>query len=145
MAGIVCAIRGGPASKPTIKRAISAAKEHDLLLYFLYIVNLDFLAHTSSSRVHTIERELHNMGEFILLSARASAEVEGVEAEGIIRQGSVGDEIIGACEELQADFVVLGKPVGKEEANAFTHVKFGEFVDRIKNECNTDVIQADPE
>lgn len=140
MSGIVCAIRGGPDSKPTIENAVSAAKERDLPLYFLYIINLDFLAYTTSSRINTIERELHNMGEFILLSAQSIAEAQGVKAEGIIRQGRVSDEIISACQELDADFIVLGQPVGQQEANAFTRDRFGEFVDRIKNECKTDVI-----
>ncbi len=34
MPGIVCAIRGGPASKPTIARSIALAKETDLPLFF---------------------------------------------------------------------------------------------------------------
>ena len=39
MSGIVCAIRGGPDSQPTIRRAISLAKETNLSLYFLYVIN----------------------------------------------------------------------------------------------------------
>ncbi len=65
MPGIVCAIRGGPASKPTIARSIALAKETDLPLFFLYVVNLDFLAYTSSSRIHTITQEMEQMGELL--------------------------------------------------------------------------------
>ena len=43
MSGILCAIRGGPASKATIARAIDLAHETGARLVFLYIVNLDFL------------------------------------------------------------------------------------------------------
>ena len=42
MSGIVCAVRGGPASQPTLQRAITLAKETGLPLFFLYVVNLDF-------------------------------------------------------------------------------------------------------
>lgn len=72
MTGIVCAIRGGPASQPTITHAVSLAQETGLPLYFLYIVNLDFLSHTTSSRVHTITQEMEQMGEFLLLTAHAA-------------------------------------------------------------------------
>ncbi|RMF49572.1 MAG: universal stress protein, partial [Anaerolineae bacterium] len=47
MSAIVCAIRGGPASQPTIRRAIALALETSLPLHFLYVVNLDFLSSTS--------------------------------------------------------------------------------------------------
>jgi len=78
MSGIVCAIRGGPASRPTIDRSIQLATETGLPLYFLYVVNLKFLAHTSSSRTHVISKELNEMGEFILLMAQTEAEKKGI-------------------------------------------------------------------
>ena len=93
MSGIVCAIRGGPDSQPTIAQAISLAKETELPLHFLYVVNLDFLSHTTSSRVHTISMEMHQMGEFILLSAQSLASTLGITTEGAIRHGNVMEEI----------------------------------------------------
>ena len=65
MNGIVCAIRGGPHSQPTINKAISLAWETGLPLFFLYIVNLDFLTHALSTRTHTINQEMELMGEFV--------------------------------------------------------------------------------
>ena len=50
MPGIVCAVRGGPASQPTIEKAIALALETGLPLCFLYVVNLDFLSQTPTSR-----------------------------------------------------------------------------------------------
>ena len=85
MPGIICAVRGGPDSQPTIKKAISLAKEVSLPLYFLYVVNLDFLSHTQSSRVSTISEEMGEMGEFILLIAQQKASKEGITAEGVLR------------------------------------------------------------
>ena len=73
MPGIVCAIRGGPASQPTIQKAIQLAEKTHQTVYFLYVVNLDFLTLTSTSRVHVVEKELHQMGEFILLTAQTQA------------------------------------------------------------------------
>jgi hypothetical protein len=69
--GTVCAVRGGADSRATIDKAIDLSKETGLPLYFLYIVNLDFLYHTSSSRVNTASEQIRQMGEFILLNAQA--------------------------------------------------------------------------
>ncbi|NIW44752.1 MAG: universal stress protein [candidate division Zixibacteria bacterium] len=132
MSGIVCAIRGGPASKPTIIRAITLAQETGQKILFLYIVNLDFLERTASSRTHTITKELQNMGEFILLTAQVQAQQQGVEADGVIREGNVSDEIIQLCQETQADYVILGNPKGEPETNAFTRERLNTFAQHIE-------------
>jgi nucleotide-binding universal stress UspA family protein len=133
MSGIVCAIRGGPDSQPTIERSIQLAMETGLKLYFLYVVNLDFISFTAISRVKTVSKELHQMGEFILLTAQAKAEEAGITAEGNVRHGNVGDEIIGLSKELEANYVVLGVPGGTGEEHVFSTeqmLKFGERIER---------------
>jgi len=128
MAGIVCAVRGGPDSQLTIRRAISLAQETGLPLHFLYVVNLDFLTHTTSSRVRTISEEMRQMGEFILLAAQSKALVEGVTAERVIRQGNVGEEIVNLCRELAADYLVMGWPQIEQEESLFTHERLQAFI-----------------
>lgn len=140
MPGIVCAIRGGPKSKPTIERAISLAKESDLPIYFLYVVNLNFLSRTESSRVRIISDEMEQMGDFILLGAQAKAEKLGVQSDGVVRHGTVGDEIIALSQELKADYVVLGRPRGEQEEDVFTHELIGEFSTRIEHETGAEVV-----
>jgi nucleotide-binding universal stress UspA family protein len=146
MSGIVCAIRGGPHSQPTIDKAISMAVKTGLPLYFLYIVNLDFLAHTLSTRTHTINQEMEQMGEFILLAAQRRAEGQGVTAETIVRHGSVGEEIVKLCREVSADYLVLGRPqLDEEEANVFTNARLKTFVDMVEAESATEVILLEGE
>lgn len=141
MSGIVCAIRGGPASQPTIQKAISLAGETRLPLYFLYVVNLDFLSHTASSRVRTISQELHQMGDFILLTAKDRAQAQGIPAQGLVRHGTVMEEIIGVCREIEADFVILGQPLGQEgEEDIFTHERITNFSERIETESGASVV-----
>ena len=141
MPGIVCAIRGGPASRPTIKKSIELAVETKLPLYFLYVVNLNFLAHTSSTRTHLISKEMKEMGEFILLNAQAEAQSTGIAAEGVVRQGKVRDEIVEFIKEVDANFVVLGKPEKKpEDTNLFTQDRLDEFGLRIESESNAKVV-----
>lgn len=141
MSGIVCAIRGGPHSQPTIDKAIALARETSLPLYFLYIVNLDFLARSTSTRTHTINREMEQMGEFILLAAQSQATDQEVVAEGLVRHGSVREEIIGLCKEFGADYLVLGRPqMEEDEENVFTHARLKLFADLVEGQTGTKVI-----
>lgn len=140
MGGIVCAIRGGPHSQPTITRSIGLARETGQPLYFLYVVNLDFLSHTTSTRVHTISGEMHQMGEFILLMAQDVAARQGVEAEGVIRHGNVGEEIIALCHELEAKYLVLGRPKAEREDTVFTRELLQQFVARTEEQTGATVV-----
>ena len=140
MAGIVCAVRGGPHSQVTIGRAIDLARETDLPLHFLYVVNLDFLTHTSSSRVRTISEEMRQMGEFILLAAQSKAMAEGVAAESLVRQGNVGEEIVHLCRELAADYLVMGLPQIEHEESVFTHERLQAFIKDTEERTGAKVV-----
>jgi nucleotide-binding universal stress UspA family protein len=140
MSGIVCAVRGGPDSRPTIEKAIDLAKESGLALYFLYIVNIDFLDHTIRSRVQTISQQMQQMGEFILLTAQATAKEKGIEAQGIVRHGNVTEEISNLCHELKADYLVIGRPKFHLEDNLFTETLQDEFIERIQGQTGAKVI-----
>jgi nucleotide-binding universal stress UspA family protein len=143
MSGIVCAIRGGPKSKPTIARAIELAQQTDLGLHFLYIVNLDFLTYTESSRVKVIKEEMHEMGDFIILAAREKAEQKGVNALGAVRDGSVAEGIIEFSKEIEADYVVLGSPLGEHEENVFTRERFESFVTMVEEQSGAEVVLSE--
>jgi nucleotide-binding universal stress UspA family protein len=146
MPGIICAIRGGPASQPTIDKGISLASDKNLPLYFLYIVNLEFLSRTASCRTDLISKEMYQMGEFILLMAQTQAENKGVLSEGVIRKGDLGHEIINLSQEINADFVVLGQPRGGEEdQNVFTQDLLSAFGENIERESGVEVIIAEGE
>lgn len=140
MSGILCAIRGGPSSQPTIATSIQLAKETTETIHFLYVVNLDFLTHTSSSKTNHISKEIEEMGEFILLSAQEQAKGEGVEAQGIIRDGKVVDEIISCCEEISPTYVILGRPQEGREDNLLTKERLQAFAERIEEACHAQVI-----
>lgn len=145
MTGIISAIRGGPGSQANIEKAIDLARQRDLPLYFLYVVNLDFMVHTESSRIHTLSKEMREMGEFILLEAQTQAEEKGVHAQGIVRQGKIREEIIKVCHEKEADYVTLGRPHGKEEIDFFTHPALDELGERIEAETQAQVVYVETE
>ncbi|MBN1657267.1 MAG: universal stress protein [Anaerolineae bacterium] len=140
MSGILAAIRGGPASKSTIVRAIELAQTTGLPLYFLYVVNLDFLAHTSSTRVQTISHEMHQMGEFILLSAQAEASSRGIVAHGIVRHGDVGEEIVKLSNEIEADYLILGRPRLQQEESLFTRDLLHQLITQTEEQTGAQII-----
>lgn len=143
MSGIVCPIRGGPASRPTIDRAIALAQESSLPIYFLFVLNLDFLMHTMHTQTGTISRELRELGEFILLTAQTRAEAAGVEAEGIIREGdTVREEIAALSREIDADYVVMGRPREAQDTNVFTHAMLELLSEELEAETGATVIFA---
>lgn len=140
MAGIVCAIRGGPLSKSTIQKSIQLAKESGETIYFLYVVNLDFLTHSSSSRIEHISMEMQEMGEFILLDAQEKAQKQGVVAQGVIRDGIVIEEIIAFCAEIQPKYIVLGRPETERENNLLTRERLEDVISRIKEVTDAEVV-----
>ncbi len=140
MSGIVCAVRGGPDSQPTIGRAIALAQETGQIIYFLYVVNLDFLSHTATSRTHVAATEMHQMGEFILLTAQAQALDKQAAAETVVRHGQVREEIISLSREIDADYVVMGSPRGQEEADVFTQERLNKFARYIEQESQAKVV-----
>jgi len=80
--------------------------------------------------------------EFILLAAQVQAQGQGVEAEGVIREGNVRDEIIQLCQEIQAEYVVLGNPKGEPEDNAFTRERLNRFAQSIELSSGAKAILA---
>lgn len=145
MSGIVCAIRGGPSSQPTIRLAVTTAKQHQIPVYFLYVVNLDFLEHTEHSRTQMIQKEMRAMGEFICLKAQIEAKREGVQADIAVREGNVTKEIIALCNEVEADYVILGRPQGEHATNVFDPERLKKFGQTLETQTGAEVIYSQGE
>ena len=106
-------------------------------------LNLDFLTYTESSRVRHISEEMHEMGEFILLTAQETANSEGISAEVDVRHGDVGEEIVGLAKELEADFIIMGRPLGEQEDDVFSNDRLERFIERIESESGAKVLLDD--
>jgi nucleotide-binding universal stress UspA family protein len=116
------------------------AQETNLPIHFLYIVNLDFLSRTVTSRVSVISEEMCQMGESILSVAQTRATAQGVIAKGIIRQGAIGEQIVRVCHELSADYLVLGRPEPDKEENVFTQDRLAQFIEHLEAQTGAKVI-----
>jgi nucleotide-binding universal stress UspA family protein len=140
MSGIISAIRGGVESQLTIEKAIQLSKETHISLYFLYVVNLDFLIRTETSRTHTLAEEMHEMGEFILLQASAKAQEHNIHPKTMVRRGTVREQLIELCQQLDADYIVMGQPRSKKDTDLFTPDQLTNFGRRLEDETNAKVV-----
>lgn len=140
MSGIICAIRGGPSSQPTVHQAIETARQYNISIYFLYVVNLDFLEHSGQARLQVIKEEMQSMGETICMKAQIEAKRAGVESDIIVREGKVTEEIISASHEVDAQYVILGRPEGEDEKNVFSQERLSNFVELLEKETGAKVI-----
>jgi len=140
MSGIVCAIRGGPASQPTIAQAVTLAQETGLTVHFLYIVNRDLLSSANSAQARAISGQIRQMGESALRTALDLASTQGVTAQGVTRQGNVGDEIASLCRDLGADYLILGQPQAHEERNVFSEALLPQFIEGIEKQTGAKVV-----
>jgi len=145
MPGIICAVRGGPSSQPTIHRAITLAQEVGQPIHFLYVVNLDFLTSTASSRSQVITHELTELGQFILDAACVQAERAGVQAETVVRHGNVVAQIIDVCQELDAQYILLGVPRRGRETNVLEHPELDNLAAQLHETTGAEVILVEPQ
>lgn len=136
----MCAIRGWPDTLATIYKAIHLAKEMYQPLNFLYVIDLEFLLRTLSSRVCTLSGEIRQMGELIFLSVQIKAEAKYVSAEIFIMRGNGTDSIIDLCNDLDANYVVVGQPIGRRMRDIFTHQKIRKLNERLEEDCSAQVV-----
>jgi hypothetical protein len=107
---IVCASRGGEASRAVQMAAIEQAKATGRPLVFLYVVSPDAVADIEPGLEDAITYELTWLGKALLNVAHDRAREEGVDSEKVIRSGNVRKEICAYLTEQQASLLLLGAP-----------------------------------
>ena len=132
MGRILCATRGGEASRRTQEAAIALAKEQGDELIFLYVADSSFLNHTAAPLVIDVEARLVKMGEFQLLVAKERAAAQGISAQTIVRKGKLRAELVGAARELEVDLIVLGHPVDQHEQAVFDEAALQAFATSLQ-------------
>jgi len=107
---ILCATRGGEASTRTQERAIALARERGARLVFVFAVDTSFLDKFVAPHTHAVDEEIEHMAEFLLAMAKERAEQAGVEADFVVREGSLVDVLVSVAQEVKATLIVLGRP-----------------------------------
>ena len=132
MGRILCATRGGEASRRTQDEAIALAKKGDDTLVFLYVIDLSFLNQTAAPLVVDIDSQLEKMGRFQLAMACEAAEAAGVPARSVVRQGRLRVELVAATKETEANLVVLGRPVDQHQQAIFDETALQAFATSLQ-------------
>jgi nucleotide-binding universal stress UspA family protein len=135
---ILCPTRGGEASYPNQDRAIAIARERQADILFLYVSNVRFLDRFASPLLVDIEKELDELGEFMLAMAQERAERAGVKAEAEIRHGVFRQALKEVILERQIALVVMGTATG--ETGMTTRPYLEELADWICTETGAEVI-----
>ncbi len=125
MTTILCPTRGGEKSYPTQDRAIRMAKEREANLVFLYVSDVRFLFKGSGAIVIDLEKELDEMGEFLLTMAQERADTQGVRAQKVVEHGAFREALGKVIQEHDVSAVVLGAP-GDED-----RLTTGEYLEQL--------------
>ena len=114
---ILCATRGGEASRRTQEAVIEMARKEGASILFLYVVDVEFLRLTARGvRPDVVSTEMEHMGEFLLAIAVERAQKAGVLAEAVVLHGPLIEALESAAEEHGADAVAFGRPAGVESS-----------------------------
>lgn len=121
---ILCATRGGDASRKTQDAVIEMAKQHGASIVFLYVVDVEFLRLTARGvRPDVVTTEMEHMGEFLLAIAVERAVEQGVEAEAVVRHGPLREALETAAQEEQADAIAFGRPGGIDSSFSLSNLE----------------------
>jgi nucleotide-binding universal stress UspA family protein len=124
MKKILCATRGGEASRRTQDAVIAMAREAGASILFLYVVDVEFLKLTARGvRPDVVATEMEHMGEFLLAMACERAAVQGVEAEPCVRHGPLVEALESAARDEGADAIAFGRPVGVDSSFSLTDLE----------------------
>ena len=108
---ILCATRGGEASRPTHEAAIVMANEVDADLYFLYVFDQAVLSKFATPIVINVEAQMNHMRRFLERTIKPQALKAGVCTEVLVRVGSLRDQLKIVGKEIGIDVIILGNPL----------------------------------
>ena len=140
MKPIVCATRGGQASRRTQERAIELAKERGAELIFICVVDPTFTGPADEQLEEALSDELKRLGGSLLYIAKSRAQRQGVPAETVVQCGSVWDDIPAFLEEVDAEALVIGVPQEDTPLEAFGSESVREFLEKLKEETDVEII-----
>ncbi len=140
MGPIVCATRGGEASRRTQERAIALARERGDHLIFLFVADTNFVQPNNQALADVLADELERLGRRLLCIAQARAQEEGILADMVVRHGTVRQTIEGFLREVKAGTLVLGAPGTGSEKKTFSQEELPQFAQAISLNTGVEVI-----
>lgn len=129
MGTIICATRGGEASYRTQDKVIKMAKQDASELVFVFAVDTQFLDKTAAPILVDVKPEMEKMAEFLLLMAQERAAKAGIEAQMVVKHGTLREVLIEIADEYDASLIVLGSPA---EQSRFGLEDLQKFADELR-------------
>jgi nucleotide-binding universal stress UspA family protein len=140
MGPIVCATRGGEASRRAQERAIALARDRGDPLIFLFVADTNFTHPANPDLARALVDEMEQLGRRLLRIAQARAQEQGIMAEMVVRRGSVRQTIEELLRERKASVLVLGAPRTDSEKQTFSPEEMPEFAQKISEDTGVEVI-----
>jgi nucleotide-binding universal stress UspA family protein len=137
---IVCATRGGAASRRVQEEAIALSRKHSAELIFLYVADSRACGTLSSELVQVVEDELTRIGRSLLHIAHVRAQEQGVEAGMVAKCGPVRQTITDFVIETQADALVIGAPLSIAGAQEFGDEGIQAFAEEVARTTGAEVM-----
>jgi nucleotide-binding universal stress UspA family protein len=141
---IVCATRGGEASRRAQERAIALAREQEAPLIFLFVADttpMSMKMKPSKDLADLLADELEQLGGSLLCIAQARAHEHGVEADMIVRRGAVRPALESFLREVDAGTLVIGAPErNAEHPPVFDPAGMDHFAAQIRADLGVEVV-----
>jgi len=131
MSVILCAIRGGEASRKTQEYAVNMAKEKNAQLIFLYVIDEYLIEKADVNIRKEIKEELALIGRLLLRMARFYGREKGVEAKILTLEGSLRGTLENAIMDNKVDLLLLGKPREENNKSYFQYKEVKKFAEEI--------------
>lgn len=126
---VVCAVRGGIASQETVNSAIELALKAEAKLTFVHVIDPNCLDCGEISASSAAYREYVEKAESALCARCAQARERGVtQAEFLLREGDIRNELRRLAVETDAELLILGEPQPDSDQNMFAPEEFHRFV-----------------
>ncbi len=141
---VVCATRGGEASRRAQERAIALAREQGAPLIFLFVADtgpINMKMKPTKDLADVLADELEQLGSNLLRIAQARAHEHGIEAEMVVRRGAVRPMLESFLREVDAGTLVIGAPEhGAQPPPVFDPAGMDHFAAQIRAGLGIEVV-----
>jgi nucleotide-binding universal stress UspA family protein len=144
MCPIVCATRGGEASRRTQEQAIALAKERGDELIFLCVFDPGFAGPLNDALAAAVAEEQRWLGRALLGIAQARAQGRKVKTQAEVRSGPVLESIEDYLRQAKADTLVIGASKEGSSLSSFGLSEVQRFADKVREDTGVEVVVVAP-
>jgi nucleotide-binding universal stress UspA family protein len=141
---IVCATRGGEASRRAQERAIALAGEQGAPLIFLFVADISPISmqvKPDKDLADVLADEMEQLGACLLRIAQRRAHARGIEAETVVRRGAVRPTLESFLREVDAGTLVIGVPEHEAEyPPVFDRTGMDRFAAQVRADLGVEVV-----